>query len=371
MRTKTILLHSVSAIATAAAAVGVAGQAQAQVLAPGDDGYTFSIQGGLLFSPAEQTLVGLDKMGSGIFASGASGLSGIFGSGDPSFGYHAAFSVGKQIDENWDVRFGGSINKLLENTVGATESAGSSFFTPLPGGGFNSSFFEVSSTIEGKADFSFETLDFEVGYTPTLADDMSVRLFAGIRGLHFSSKGVSQVGLNFASGSSASAGYGSGSFSSFESAGVLFQGAFETEFFGVGPRVGVSAAHRFAGTNWGLSGTVAGAALFGRQTHSFQQSFSSGFSAGFSGSSSGPGSAPASGSFSSGGSSAGPSSSSTTDKMVFDLQVKGGVDFYLDDKTALTFGYQAEQLFGVGSGDGGLDDNKLVHGPFISLTGTL
>lgn len=370
MRTKTILLHSVSAIATAAAAAGAAGQAQAQVLATGDDGYTFSVQGGLLFSPAEQTLVGMDKMGSGIFGSGDP-TSGIFGSGDSSIGYNAAFSVGKQIDENWDVRFGGSINKLLENTVGFTASSGSSYYSALPGGGFDSGFFEVSESITGHADFSFETLDFEVGYTPVLADDnMSVRLFAGIRGLHFSSTGGTQFGANFSSGRSASAGYGSGSFSSLETAWFEVHSNFKTEFFGVGPRIGVSAAHRFEGTNWGLSGTLAGAALFGRQTTSFSQGFSSGFFSGYSASSGGSGSAPAGSSISSGSSFEGPTSSETTDKMVFDVQAKAGVDFYLDDKTALTFGYQAEQIFGVGS-SGNAESNKLVHGPFISLSGAL
>lgn len=357
MRTKTILLHSVSAIATAAAATG--GQAQAQVLATGDDGYTFSVQGGLLFSPAEQTLAGLDKMG-----------SGIFGSGNDAIGYNAAFSVGKQIDENWDVRFGGSINKLLENTVGFSASSGDSFYSAYPGGGFESGFFESSFVAEGTADFSFETLDFEVGYTPTLDSNMSVRLFAGIRGLHFSSTGSSQFGVSFSSGFSASAGYGSGSYSSYSSSGFMYQGAFKTEFFGVGPRVGISAAHRFDGTNWGLSGTLAGAALFGRQTFNYSQSFSSGFFSGYSASSGGSGSAPASGSFNSGSSAPGPSSAGSVDKMVFDLQAKAGVDFYLDDKTALTFGYQAEQLFNVGPGENS-ENNKLVHGPFISLSGSL
>lgn len=357
MRTKTILLHSVSAIATAAAAVGVAGQAQAQVLAPGDDGYTFSVQGGLLFSPAEQTLAGLDKMG-----------SGIFGSGDSAIGYNAAFSVGKQIDENWDVRFGGSINKLLENTVGVRLSSGDSYYSSGLGGSFESGFYSSFFEIQGRADFAFEALDFEVGYTPTLQEDLSIRLFAGIRALHYSSTGATSFGAGFASGFSYSAGFGSGSAGHVSGFGVAAQLAFDTEFFGVGPRVGVSAAHRFAGTSWGLSGTVAGAALFGRQTYSVTNSFSSGFYSSYYNSGGTGGPVVSGSSFS--GSASSYTSAGSTDKLVFDLQVKGGVDFYLDDKTALTFGYQAEQLFGVGMGEDS-ETNKLVHGPFISLSGAL
>ena len=110
--------------------------------------------------------------------------------------------------------------------------------------------------------------------------------------------------------------------------------------------------------------------MFGRQTFNSSQSFSSGFFSGYSASSGGSGSGPAGSSISSGGTSAGPSSVGSVDKMVFDLQVKGGVDFYLDDKTALTIGYQAEQLFGVGPSEES-ETNKLVHGPFISLSGAL
>jgi hypothetical protein len=358
MRTKTILLHSVSAIATMAAAAGVVSQAQAQVLATGDDGYTFSVQGGLLFSPAEQTLAGLDKMGSGIFQSG-----------DPSIGYNAAFSVGKQIDENWDVRFGGSINKLLESTVGSSFGSADSYYSPGLGSGFESGFYSGIFEIAGRGDFAFEALDFEVGYSPVLQDDLSVRLFAGIRALHYSSRGGIQFGGSFASGSSFSAGFGSGFTSSFSEYGFAYNGAFETEFFGAGPRVGISAAHRFAGTNWGLSGTVAGAALFGRQTFRATQSYSADSYSSYYTSSGGVDSGATSGSYS-GGSASSFSSTDSTDKLVFDLQVKGGVDFYLDDKTALTFGYQAEQLFGVGVGEDS-ETNKLVHGPFISLTGAL
>lgn len=366
MRTKAILLHSVSAAATAAAAAGAVGHAQAQVLGGGDDGYTFSVQGGLLFSPAEQTLAGLDKMGSGI----GSGTSSIFGSGDPSVGYNAAFSIGKQIDENWDVRFGGSINRLLENTVGVRFSSGDSFYSAGSGGAFDSGFVSGLAIFEGTADFAFKALDFEVGYSPVLQDDLSVRLFAGIRALRYSSNGGMQAGVMYASGSSYSAGFGSGGGTSERSSGIMYEGAFDTRFTGVGPRVGLALAHRFAGSNWGLSGTVAGTALFGRQTTEFSASFTSGFYSSYSTTSGGSGSAATSGSIGSGFYSGFSAGQEQVDKTVLNLQIKGGVDFYLNDNTALTFGYQAEKLFGVGIGAES-ESNKLVHGPFISLTGAL
>jgi hypothetical protein len=325
------------------------GQAVAQVIATPPGGYTYNVGGGLLFSPAEMSLAGLeeDKMGSGFDTE----LDDF----DKHFGYNAFFSVGKQIDNNWDVRFGGSINKLLDSTGSLTWSGGGSGSFGTPGVDFSSYSYGVSGSATGREAFGFGALDFEVGYTPVLTETQSVRLFAGVRGLHFFGDSARTQEMRvFDSGFSDTGGGQSSFFSSFS---VSATDLTKTEFFGAGPRIGVSAAHRFEGTNFGLSGTVAGALLFGRQTttETTTVNFSGFVSSGGSGSS-----------FSYGSSY---SSSFSTNKVVVDLEAKGGLDYYLDDRTALTIGYRAELLKNIGPNND-WDAKKLVHGPFLSLTGS-
>jgi hypothetical protein len=330
------------------------GQAVAQVIATPPGGYTYNVGGGLLFSPAEMSLAGMeeDKMGSGFDTE----LDDF----DKHFGYNAFFSVGKQIDNNWDVRFGGSINKLLDSTGSLTWSSGFSFSGGTPGVDFSSYSYGTSGSNSGREAFGFAALDFEVGYTPVLTETQSVRLFAGIRGLHF--LGDSDRAFEASTFSSSFSDTVLGIGSSFNSFSISATESTKTEFFGAGPRIGVSAAHRFEGTNFGLSGTVAGALLFGRQTTTSTDTFSY---SGFSSYSipNGP-----SGTYSiSGGSSY--SDFSSVNKLVVDLEAKGGLDYYLDDRTALTIGYRAELLKNIGPDDD-WEAKKLVHGPFLSLTGS-
>jgi hypothetical protein len=171
---------------------------------------------------------------------------------------------------------------------------------------------------------------------------MSIRLFGGVRGLHFSADSESTFQTTFS--------YGGGLFTY----GVSFSDTTKTEFFGVGPRIGVAAAHRFEGTNFGLSGTVAGALLFGRQTTTSTETVTFSYS--------NPGSSYSN--------SSSYSDSFSTNKTVFDLEAKAGLDYYLNDSTALTIGYQAQKLWNVGP-DNDPQDSKLVHGPFLSLTGSI
>ena len=327
MRTKSLLLCSASAIATAAAATG---PAQAQVLDPGPNGYTYNVGGGLLFSPAEMSLAGLeeDKMGSGYDTD----LDDFY----DHFGGTAFFSVTKKIDNTWDVGFGKKINKLLDSSGSLTWS----------GSGFGSGYY-VSGYSQGRTAFGFASMDFEVGYTPVLAENRSVRLFAGIRGLYFTSNSEFSSGFSI-----------SGSGFGFGSGYVSFAGTdnMTTKFIGAGPRIGISGAHRFEGSKFGLSGTVAGALLFGQQTTTWSGSFS-----GYASSGIGSGSSFAGSSY---------SSSFTTQKLVLDLEAKAGVDYYLDDSTALTIGYRGELLKNVGPYDDH-NEHRLVHGPFLSLSGSL
>jgi len=361
MRTKAVLLQSVSAIAAAAASTA---NAYAQVLPLEGNGYFYQVGGGALFSPAEMSLAGLeeDKMGYGFQTE----LDDF----DKHLGYNAFFSVGKQIDNTWDVRFGGSINKLLDST--ATLNFSSGFFSAgVSGYGYSSATQAgISGSFTERESFGFGALDFEVGYTPILDETNSVRLFAGIRGLAFVRDAERTGTIQFESSFSYSS-YSS-SFSSSFSYGSSFNQTLKSTFIGAGPRGGISAAHRFEGTNFGISGTVAGALLLGRQTNEFTftdtifstSSFSSTYT-NYGGYTYSAGS-----SFSSSFTTYSGSSSRTENKMVVDLEAKLGLDFYLTDNSALTIGYRAEKLLNVGIGND-WEDSKLVHGPFVSLTGTL
>jgi hypothetical protein len=319
MRSKALLLGSVSVVATAAGANAAHAQSAGALPA----GYIYSVQGGALFST---NTTFSDK------AAAFSGFPGTVVINDfpTDVGYTAGLSIGKQIDNAWDVNFAASVNRLIDNsgtTSGSSSSGGTS--------GFNLSFNATTS-------FAYETGDFEVGFRPMLGNDMKVRLFGGVRALHFTES------LDKAGAESFFNPGGSG-FESFTSTGT-------SEFFGAGPRIGLSVTKRFEGSNFGLSGSVAGAAIIGRQTSSFQGTAF----------------------FTSGGTTSGGTfgSAASETKTVIDLEGSLGLDYYLDDNTTLTAGYHAEDFTNILSDNsnfllasGGSVTNKLVHGPFLKLTG--
>lgn len=398
MNNKAILLRSVSAIATAAASTaGGVQHASAQVLTPGPNGYYYSVTGGLMFSPSEQYLseiedkVGFEQQGysssftSSFSSSGGSSYrsstfseswgSSISSGFDDFAGIFGSVSFGKQIDPSWDIR--GTISGTQGGTTSGYASAYNAFssFTQFSGNtSSGSSFFGSSfdaginaAYAAGEYKFGFAAADFEVGYTPVLSDSFNVRLFAGIRALAFKGTFTGQTGEfnTYYSGfeqTGPGTGFSSSFYSSFNVSG--FSGTIENEFVGIGPRIGTQVATRFEGTNFGLSGSVAGAVLFGKQkVTKTGESFESGFwYSSFNGSSD-SGSSYFSGSG---------TSTAETSKTVLDLQASVGVDYYLNDSTALTVGYQAEKLFEIDGDDmgAGTKIDTLTHGPFIKLGGT-
>lgn len=401
MSNKAILLRSVSAIATAAASTaGGMQHASAQVLTPGPGGYYYSVTGGLMFSPSERYLseiedkVGLEAQGyqssftSSFTSSGGSSYSSFtfressgfsFSSGLDDFaGFFGSVSFGKQIDPNLDIR-----GTLSVTHGGSTEGYASAFnffssFTSFSGNTSSGSAYFGSSwdegfnfaAAEGEYKFGFAAADFEVGYTPVLSDSFQVRLFAGIRALAFKSEFTGEtVEFNaYVSGFGEQGAFGSSSsfYSSFNFS--AFSGSITSEFVGIGPRVGAQMATRFEGTNFGLSGSVATAVLLGQhKVTKTGESFESGFwFSSFSGVG-GSGTDGDSSFFSGSG-----TSTAETNKTVIDVQASVGVDYYLNDSTALTVGYQAEKLFEF-SGDDlgpGTKIDVLTHGPFVKLGGT-
>ncbi len=402
MNNKAILLRSVSALATAAASTaGGMQHANAQVLSPGANGYYYSVSGGLMFSSSEKYLtaiedkVGVDGLGTQFnsyassFNNGGGGTgftsesAGYFSSYSESFassglsgfaGLFGSVSFGKQLDPAWDVR--GTISIVDGGSVSAYTSASQewsaeNYFSSFNAGSsytyssFDSGFSRAWA--DGKYKFGYLAADLEFGYTPVLSDSFNVRLFAGLRALAFKSSfegefsGYQREWGYFSSYSSI---FGSdyGNHSSYST--NYFDGVTDVTFTGVGPRVGAQVATRFEGTNFGLSGSVASSVLFGQKKVSVSGYFSSyseysswsydnGYDSG-----------------SSSNDSYG-SSSNSQSATVLDLQASVGLDYYLNDNTALTVGYQAEKLMELGGdSDPGTSIDTLAHGAFIKLSGT-
>jgi hypothetical protein len=270
MRYRIWLLTSVSAIS----ATAMATQAHA---APGPnvpDGYTFTLEGGIINASGEA----IDKTGSG----GSVNLGN-------NYGGEGAISIQKQIDSHWDIRGSIGVVRLQHNSGTAQFSGGGS-------GG------SVFNALVG-TDFSMETIDFDAGYTPTLDGNFKVRLFAGVRGLHYTDS-VDKAG---------------------SSGGPFFELATSTnDFFGVGPHVGIEGSTRFGDSNFGISGSVAGAVIFGQNSNKFVEARG------------------------------GPIFDASAGKTVYDLSGSLGLDYYLTDTSTLTVGYKGEELWNVRGGDSSL-----------------
>lgn len=356
MRLKTVLMGSVSALATGAVAT-VPVQAQ-------DQGYTFSVQGGALLSKADQAF--LDKAGD---KSGpVSGIGVVETEVSDNFGYTAGVTVGKRLNSEWDVMFGASANRLIDSTFESFGSgssfSGSSSYTVGVSGSYSG--FAGGFEFTGVSNFSFETMEFDVGYRPVLDADLNVRLFAGVQALHFE-RNLEYNGIYGASGESGS--FNTSGNGTYQGSEYLIGGRLgvRSEFFGAGPRIGVSASKAF-GNGFGLSGSLAGSAVFGRQTNtatfdvagegsSYSGIISGGVQETPTSGSSFPGILPVGGQV------------TTVDKIVLGVEASAGIDYYLDQSSTLTFGYQAKSLYNVGTSDDldAADSNKLQHGPFLKF----
>jgi hypothetical protein len=308
----------------AAAAVGVSHAAAADIegYAPDYSGYTLSLEGGALFAES----VDADKLGSGGIFSGASLDLNL----DNDIGYYAGIRLGRRINENWDVTLGAAVSRFLKNGT-------DDFLTFSGGGGSGGS---GTALVEGslKSDLDYTTLDFEVGYRPNGLADHDVRLFLGLRGLS-AHDSLDKTGFFGFSGG------GSGGFLSFENKS-------SSEFLGIGPRAGASFAHRFDDSSLGLSGMVAGAAIFGRRE--FDKTGDFNISSGFSG----------------GGLGIILGEADSENDTVYNLEGALGLDFYLGDSSKLTVGARAQKWWnirGADLGSGGSDEDQLSVGPFLLL----
>lgn len=295
MRKTYILLGSVSAVAMAAAAT--AAQAQ-DTAAPG--GYTISVEGGGLFAKS----VGADKLGDIDFSGAPFDVDVDL---NDNLGYRAAISLGTKIDNFWDVRASAAINHQLDATSSITETSSGFYF-------------------RSKTGFDYETLDFEVGYTPELDAGFNVRLFGGVRGMHYTDRQAISEGD--------------------DKVGVTFD--YKDEFIGAGPRIGAEGSTRFGDSMFGLSGSISAAAMYGVSTESYEIEVT------------GTGGPPESG------------DTMDTNKWVYNLEASLGLDAYLSDDATLTIGYRASTTSPVGENaffvEGEPETSRFSHGPTLKLT---
>jgi len=339
LKHKAILLSSVSAVAASTAAVG---GAYAQM--PAVTGYTYSVQGSAIFSPGPSN-ESLDEDASNKISDGF----GVVVQDHPGdVGYAGAATFGVEFNGGWDATFGLSANEFVTNTGSVTASSSVSF-SGISGG---MSTVEAHSVETEKTVFGFETADAEIGFTPVMTDGFNVRIFGGVRVLHFHSSD------DFSGTGTESSSFTGGGSTFSRSATETFDDNFSSDFLGAGPRIGISASKRFDGSNFGISGSLAAAAIFGQQTDASSSSSSITFTSSFNGSTS---------------TSAGPhgshKTSSTYSKTVFDLQAQAGIDYYLTDTSKLTVGYQIEELTNVGEGVNS-NVNKTIQGAFVKVSGS-
>lgn len=302
MKFKPVLLGTVS-LASLAAATGIAVSQDA-----GPSGYTLSVEGGGMFGA---NTVAEDKLGS-------AGSAGEIVEIQDNVSYRGSVAIGQRIDESLDWKI----------ALGFTQQVPSSAYVDSSGGP-SSGYAELESA------FNFQTADLEIGFSPSI-DAANVRLFGGLRGMHFND-------------SSDKLGYQSGG-----SGGLGLETNYDNEFIGAGPRVGVEGSMALGDSNFGLSGLLAASAIYGVQRATLDATY-------FSGGLSVPVPVPGSG---------------EEWGTIFDIEAALGVDVYLNDQTTLTVGVRAENIsgisglddiFGGSGGSGGSSESRFSYGPTVKL----
>lgn len=307
---KSISTSAVAAVAAGAAVSVGANGALADQTQGGEPDWFLSLEGGVLFAdPA------MDKVGS---VSG-SGISVDFDDFDTDFGGRGAAKFGKKFGDNLDWRLGVAYADFVKNhaSLSASISGGTGSGIDIDG--------------DGAATFSYLTGDLELGYNVRPSDQFDLRVFGGLRILNSrdSQDKFGDVSIG-----------GSGGTLDFQT---------RSEFFGIGPRAGVDFSSRLGDGDFGFSGMLAAALIFGDLKTKFEFEGTSG-----------------------GSSISGFSDTFRENETVFNLEAAFGGDFYLSEKSVLTIGYRGEYFadvrFSDKFGEGGSTNNTLTHGPFLRFT---
>ncbi|MCG3267364.1 Lpg1974 family pore-forming outer membrane protein [Yoonia sp. I 8.24] len=272
-------------------------------------GYTLNVQGayGSLNNPY------VDK-----YSGAPDEFEEKIGDSNSDAGYLASLSLGRQLAPGKDMSFGLTLGGVPDNDITVTDG---------------------SDTFVRSNDFSFAALDFEMGRSLPM-QGADVRLFYGARALYSNSE-QEKLGREDVSG---------GYEASYKT---------ESEYLGVGPRVGIGFATNptplGATGQIGFSGELGASVLFGERKDTFsyeasESGFSSGFSSGF-----------------------------TESKTAASLDAQLGVDYYFSPATKVSVGYQLQQLWNIdvtsdedGESDLGYEDTspRLIHGAFVGFTTT-
>jgi hypothetical protein len=215
----------------------------------------------------------------------------------PLTGYYAGVKVGKDVMPMWDVTGRFAVTRVIDS---GSDKLGI-----------------VSNSL------SFQTLDLEAGYTPKLTN-VGVRFFAGLRGLHYTNSLTR----------------------TFSGSNFFFLVNPSSDFYGIGPRIGLEVEKQFDGSAFGISAEAAGAVIVGSANTTTTEDKLGTVS----------------------------SMSSSVAKTVIDLEASAGVDYHFNDLSKVTLGYRAEALSDVnsevlfgGQGSSGSDSTQLVSGPFLKL----
>jgi len=307
------IMTSVSAIALSSAATGAAVAQEAA--APYAEKYTLSFEGAfgnLDNAPA-------DKWG----ASGGSGGQDKFGA--KSLSYAGAISLKRDLGQNRDVTFALS---FAGNPSNIQNFASNSGFIGSGGSGYN-----YASSLTN--DLSFGAMDVEMGLTRNLSVG-DVRFFGGIRGL------AMNTSSDFLADATADK----------TGVGVSIEANVHSSFVGVGPRAGVGFSTGPKAAGFGLSASVAAAALFGQRKDDVLFNLENNVSGG--------------------PKSISQAESQTEFQTVMNVDGKLSLDYYFSEQAKASLGYQARQFWNV---DYWLDDKsndnanpRLVDGVFIGFS---
>jgi len=173
----------------------------------------------------------------------------------------------------------------------------------------------------GTGGLDYQTLDIEAGYTPAIADDFELRFVAGVRAMHYTDRLTVE-----------------------DKIGEEYERvrAYENEYFGIGPRVGLEASARLGDTGFGVSASGAASLVFGTLERSTTVDDDD-------------------------------TTTSSVDKNFLTLEAKATADYYLGDFGKVSLGYRAERLSGVHDfrvGGVDIEADAFTHGPVLELLGS-
>lgn len=313
---KKILVAGVSSIAV----VGTfAGPANAEGL---ENGYTLEIEAGLLFGlPLEAT--GYDDE--------------VSSSEDSGFGGQGGIRILRDLGNRMDFAFGVSAAFIQDH-----EQAADYFPTGLPGSRFGAG---SGGSSEISSDVNFQTLDAELGHTVNTQPATELRLFGGLRALHFSDE--TEVTLDDA-GTGLVLGVPADTRS-------LTNANIDSSFTGVGPRAGLEISHMLGQSAFGLSGGFSVAVLAGLKdvdtaVSSVDVSTQTAI--------------PVPADFS-------PGSGGSSFEVVLNVEGDIGLDIAMSASSSMTLGYKAEYFQNVRYDSELFDSDSadyVSHGPFARWT---